>query len=179
MTDSPVRGYPNDPERNVTELTLPEPYHFADLPKLVGQRFVGNTFVIEASERQAFETVTWIDKAYVDGHPPEFPADIIEGFHSLALLDAIQKTAFRSSPTESYGFNYGLNRVRFPSQMFIGDRIVPTFVVRSVERRGPGFLVVTDCELRVEGAEKPGLVAEWVGLVLPREGYELDPAPGR
>jgi carnitine-CoA ligase len=160
----------------MTELTLPEPYHFADLPQLAGQRFVGATFVIEASERRTFETVTWIDKAYVDPDPPEFPTDIIEGFHSLSLLDALQKTAFRASPTESYAFNYGLNRVRFPSQMFVGDRIVPTFVVKSVERRGPGFLVVTDCELRVEGAAKPGLVAEWVGLVLPRDGYELDRA---
>jgi carnitine-CoA ligase len=159
----------------MTELTLPEPYHFADLPKLAGQRFVGSTFVIEPSERRSFETLTWIDKTYVDGHPPEFPADIIEGFHSLALLDALQKTAFRGSPAECYGYNYGLNHVRFPSQMFTGDRIVPTFFVKSVERRGAGFLTVTDCELRVEGAAKPGLVAEWVGLALPRKGYELDP----
>ena len=160
----------------MTKLTLPEPYRFADLPQLAGRRFVGAPFVIEASEKRTFETVTWIDDAYPDGNPPEFPADIIEGFHSLALLDAIQKTLFRASPAESYGFNYGLNRVRFPSQMFVGDRIVPTFVVRSVERKGPGFLVVNDCELRVEGAAKPGLVAEWLGLALPRDGFELDRA---
>jgi carnitine-CoA ligase len=148
-------------------------FRFAELPSLQGRRFSAPTFVIVDAERRAFESVTWIDRVYTEPDPPEFPENIIEGFHSLAMLDAIQKTAYRIDPTECYGFNYGLNHVRFPSQMFSGDRVAATFEVRSVTRRGAGYLVVTGCELRVQGAEKPGLVAEWIGFVLPRQGYEL------
>jgi acyl dehydratase len=135
-------------------------------------------FVISDAERTTFESVTWIDRVYTEPDPPEFPENIVEGFHSLAMLDAIQKTAYRIDPTECYGFNYGLDHVRFPSQMFVGDRILSTFEVRSVTRRGSGYLVTIGCELQVEGAEKPGLVAEWVVLVLPRQGFELAGSDG-
>jgi acyl dehydratase len=163
-------------------IEIPQPlpcYHFADMPMLEGKRFRLPPFVIEASEVRAFESVTWIDRVYTDPDPPEFPQDIIEGFHSLSLLDAVHKMAYRVDPAECYAFNYGLNLVRFPSPMFIGDRIVPTLEVRSVRRRGNGFLVVLACELQVEGAAKPGLVADWVVLTLPRKGFELDDEDGR
>jgi acyl dehydratase len=153
-------------------MTQPSKLKFAELPSMQGQQYVGAPFSLTADDVTAFEHVTWIDRVY-DVDPPEFPDDIIEGFHSLALLDALQKMTYRGDPDQCFGFNYGLNRVRFPSQMFVGDRIVPSFEVVSVEPRGGGFLITTACELRVEGSEKPGLVAEWVALVLPRAGFEL------
>lgn len=152
--------------------TIPT-FRFSELPSLEGRRFVAPPFVIADEERRAFETVTWIDRVYTEPDPPEFPENIIEGFHSLAMVDAIQKTAYRIDPTECYGFNYGLNRVRFASPMFVGDHILSTFEVRSVTRRGGGYLVTIACELQVEDAEKPGLVADWVVLILPRKGFEL------
>lgn len=148
-------------------------FRFSEIPQLEGRSFTAPPFVIADAERRTFESVTWIDKVYTEPDPPEFPEDIIEGFHSLAMLDAIQKTAYRIEPAECYGFNYGLNHARFPSQMFVGDRIVAKFVVRSATRRGAGYLVTIGCQLQVEGAEKPGLVAEWVVVILPRQGFEL------
>ncbi|MCL4287118.1 MAG: hypothetical protein KJ006_05675 [Thermoleophilia bacterium] len=100
--------------------------------------------------------------------PPELPAAIIEGFCSLSLIDALQRSAFRVDPEEAYGFNYGLERTRFPSPMFVGDRIIAGFDVTDVSPRGDGFLVTTHCELRVESAERPGLVTDWLTLILPR-----------
>lgn len=144
------------------------------LPSLEGRRFIGPAFAIEAAEKRTFESVTWIDDVYTEPDPVDFPEDIIEGFHSLALLDAVQKMSFLVAPRECYGFNYGLNHVRFPSQMLVGDQIVPSFEVRSVQQRGTGYLVSIGCELTVVGADKPGLVAEWLVLILPRE----DGSPG-
>jgi carnitine-CoA ligase len=152
-------------------------FSFASLPSLEGRTFTAPPFAIEQSEARAFESITWIDRVYTEPDPPEFPENILEGFHTLAMLDAVQKYAYRLDPRECYGFNYGLNHVRFPSQISIGDQIASSFEIRSVKRRGEGYLVVIHCEFRVVGAEKPGLVAEWVALILPRAGFELDELP--
>ena len=125
-------------------------------------------FVIEPLEKATFESVTWIDRVYTEPDPPEFPATLVEGLHTLSMIDAIQKTAFRIDPSATYGFNYGFNRVRFTSQVHVGDVILSKFTIVSAARRGDGYLVTMACELTVDGADKPALLAEWVVLSLER-----------
>lgn len=142
---------------------------FDEVPRLEGRRFNGITFTVDAHEQAAYERATWIDRAYPEPDPPEFPESIVEGFHSLSLLDALVRSAYRVDPAEAYGFNYGLEHTRFPSPMFIGDRIMATFDVTDVTGRGDGWLITSHVELRVEGAARPGLVTDWLNLVLPRQ----------
>ena len=148
--------------------TLGPCFAFSELPDLAGREFAGAAFVIEPHEKTAFESVTWIDRVYTEPDPPEFPATLVEGMHTLSMLDAIQKTAFRIDPPKTYGFNYGFDRVRFTSQVHVGDTLLSKFRIVSVDARGEGYLVTMGCELRVDGADKPALLAEWIVLCLQR-----------
>lgn len=145
-------------------------FAFAQIPELVGREFPGTPFVIEPQEKKDFESVTWIDRVYLEPDPPEFPDTLVEGMHTLSMIDAIQKTAFCIDPASTYGFNYGFNRVRFTSQVHVRDTIESTFTIVSADRRGDGYLMTIACELRVVGAEKPAVLAEWVVLGLERSG---------
>jgi acyl dehydratase len=144
------------------------PIAFADIPGLAGTTYEGEPFRVSEDERHTFERVTWITRAYPEPDPPEFPESILEGFHSLALLDAAATLARPFDPATTYGFNYGLDRVRFTAPIRIGDLVRSTFEVREVRERGDGYLVLRRCALTVDGADRPALVADWWVLMLPR-----------
>jgi hypothetical protein len=141
-----------------------------EIHSLVGRIYEGDPFVITREERDTFERVTWIDRAYPDPDPDGLPEDIVEGFHSLALLDAVARFASPSAMRRpGIGYNYGLDRVRFTSPIRIGDRVRSRFEVTDVSRRGNGYITRRHCELTVEGAGRPALVADWLTLWLPEQ----------
>jgi carnitine-CoA ligase len=141
---------------------------FDEIRSLEGRSFTGERFTLGRADGLLFEQATWIDRAYPDPDPPEFPPDLIEGFFSLALLDALTSFVLRFDPATTYGFNYGLDRVRFPAQLRLGDRIEPRFQVRAVTEKGPGLLVLRHCTLTAESSDRPGVVADWWTYFLPR-----------
>ncbi len=148
------------------------PIQIDEIPTLKGLSFTGEPFTISAAERDRFEQVTWIDRAYPQPDAPEFPDDILEGFHTLALLDAVATLARPFDPATTYGFNYGLDRVRFVSPVAIGDVVHSTFEIIDVRPRGKGWLVLRRCVMTVESAWRPALTADWWVLILPRENTE-------
>ena len=144
------------------------PVRYDEIPQLQGRRWTGEPFTVERAERELFERVTWVDRAYPGPDPPEFPPDIVEGFHVLALLDAVSTMTMPFDRSSAYGYNYGFDRVRFVSPVMVGDRVVPSFEVLEVRPKGPGQLILRHCELRVEGSDRPALVADWWVYMLPR-----------
>ncbi|MGN6680270.1 MAG: MaoC/PaaZ C-terminal domain-containing protein [Streptosporangiaceae bacterium] len=149
-------------------MTTQRPGASGDYYDLVGTTYEGEPFVITREERDAFERVTWIDRAYPDPDPAGFPEDMIEGFHSLALLDAVSRLASPSSVRRpGVGYNYGLDRVRFTSPIHIGDRLRSRFEVTDVRPRGRGYVTRRHCEVTVDGAGRPALVADWLTMWLP------------
>jgi acyl dehydratase len=144
------------------------PIALADIPTLKGTSFRGEPFVVTEAERDEFERVTWVTRAYPEPDAPQFPEGIIEGFHSLALLDAVATLARPFDPATTYGYNYGLDRVRFISPILIGDEVHSEFEVRDVVPKDPGWLILRRCVLTVGGASRPALVADWWLYILPR-----------
>jgi acyl dehydratase len=61
------------------------------------------------------------------------------------------------------GLNYGLNRVRFTNPVRAGARIRSKSTVKSVEDVPGGVQVTWLVTVELENAEKPALVAEWIG----------------
>lgn len=141
---------------------------FDDIPSLQGRRFVGETFSLTVEDIARFEHATWVDRAYPADGPSEFPKDIVEGFFSLSLIDALARFTFPFDGESCWGLNYGLDRVRFIAPFFAGDEIRPEFEIREVRPKGPGYLVLRHCTLTSEGADRPGMVADWWAYVLPR-----------
>ncbi len=62
--------------------------------------------------------------------------------------------------------NYGLDRVRFPHPVKAGQRVRNRAVLKRIEKKGfRRVLVSVENTLEVEGAEKPAMVAEVLGLI--------------
>jgi acyl dehydratase len=139
-----------------------------DIPHLAGTSFRGASIIVTEQERDLFEHVTWVDRAYPGPDPPEFPARIIEGFHTLALIDAMAVLVQPFDPATTYAYNYGLDRVRWVSPVTIGDQLEPWFECVEVTEKGTGWLVRRRVTVSVVAAERLAMVADWLVYVLPR-----------
>lgn len=135
---------------------------------LAGLTYAGATVIVTEEDRDRFEHVTYVDRAYPDPDAPEFPADIVEGFHTLALLDAMSVLARPFDPATTYAFNYGLDRVRWVSPVMIGEELQSWFEVVDVTPKNDGWLVRRQCTLTVSGSDRPAVIADWLIYVLPR-----------
>ena len=72
------------------------------------------------------------------------------------LIDAI---------TGSQAINYGSDKVRFLQPVKVGSRIRAHAVLKSVDERAPGqVLVKTRFTVEIEGEDKPAMVAEILSL---------------
>lgn len=92
-----------------------------------------------------------------------FGKTVAHGFLTLSLLVHLWNQA---SPDVHDGVtvNYGLNRVRFPSPVFSGDRIRARFTVTSVENTPAGERATIAAEVEREGGDKPVCIAELLFL---------------
>ncbi len=106
-----------------------------------------------------------VDPERAAGTP--FGGTIAHGFLLLSLLPGLQATSDRPArPGVRMVVNYGLDRVRFVAPVRSGSRVRARSVVVSVAEKRPGQIQQTsDVTLEIEGAEKPALVASWIGLV--------------
>ncbi len=139
-----------------------------EIPHLKGRTHDGVPLIVTRDERDQFERLTLIDRAHPEPDPADFPTDIVEGFHTLALLDAMTTLAAPFDPATTYGYNYGLDRVRWVSPVRIGDELHSRFECTDVTAKGDGWLVRYSCTVTVAGAATPTMVADWLVYVLPR-----------
>lgn len=135
----------------------------------VGQTlFTSPWTTVDQDHLQQFAWSTYLDPEHTDltvSRNNPLGSDLVDGFLLLSLLTSLH---FNNSPFNAeglYGLNYGLDRVRFTSPVFVGENIRCVCVVESVEAKGNGrFLIKTANTLEVEGREKPAMVAEWISL---------------
>jgi acyl dehydratase len=112
---------------------------------------------------KAIDDFQWIhvDRERAKGSP--FGGTIAHGFLTLSLLSHLSERTFGFSDRRM-GVNYGLNRVRFTAPLPSGSRVRARFTLEKFERLADGGIQVTwNTVLEREGAEKPVLVAEWLG----------------
>jgi acyl dehydratase len=94
---------------------------------------------------------------------------IAPGFWTVSMLTHLSRNATGADcPAGAVlAINYGFDRVRFPGPVRVGARIRIKFKLLEVApREGGRFLVRTESTIEVEGQEKPGLVAEWMILLV-------------
>lgn len=151
-----------------------QPLGFDEIPSLQGRTFTLSGVRIGLGDKKVFDDVSGVTETYEGQLATEYADDMIEGFHSLSLLDYLINKVIHIDPNQAYGFNYGLDRVRFPSVTRADTDLTFTVHVASVQERGEGYLVTYECQLGVDGADKPGMTAEWLAYVLPRveEGFK-------
>jgi acyl dehydratase len=93
----------------------------------------------------------------------EMGGTIAHGLLTLSLLPGLTASTFQIQGA-ARALNYGFDRVRFISPVPAGARIRSRHLLKAVEPKAGGVAVTQTCTLEIEGADKPALVCDWVGV---------------
>jgi len=111
---------------------------------------------------EAIDDPQWIHVDPQRAKSGPFGTTIAHGFLTLSLLSHLIESTF-SFDDRRMGVNYGLNRVRFTAPVPSGSRVRAHFVLGSWERKDDMIQTVWNVTVEIEGADKPALIAEWIG----------------
>ena len=114
-----------------------------------------NTFAEAADDHQ------WIHVDPVRAAEGPFGGTIAHGYLTLALVIPLFNKLLEIRGV-TMSINYGLNRVRFPAPVRVGDEIRLHGVVAAAEEVAGGAQLTLDFTVEVLGAEKPACVAQAV-----------------
>jgi acyl dehydratase len=88
-----------------------------------------------------------------------FGGTIAHGYFTLSLAPRFSYDTYHFDGF-AFGVNYGLNRVRFPAPMPVGQKVRMRSKLLSVEDVPGGIQLVTQMTFECEGVDKPVCVAE-------------------
>lgn len=140
----------------------------ADLPDLVNIELGPTQPVMVSQDRidgfaRDTDDFQWIHTEPVRAAAGPFGACIAQGFLTLALLSKFLHELIDVRDATA-AINYGLNRVRFPSPVAVGDPLSATVRVIDVRQDPRGVLLTATVVMTAEGAQKPACVAESLTL---------------
>lgn len=144
--------------------------HIDDIEKLVGQEVgVSDWLTIDQERVNGFaDTTNDHNPLHVDvdgAKDGPFGGTIAHGFLSLSLLSHFSYELELIPKGIAYGLNYGLDKVRFISPVPVGARVRNRMELIGVEDKGGGRKVLkTRNTIEIEGADRPAMVAEWLGM---------------
>lgn len=93
-----------------------------------------------------------------------FGGTIAHGYYTLSLAPRFSYDMFKFEGF-AFGVNYGLNRVRFPAPMPVGQRVRMRATLKAVEEIPGGAQLTSELTFEREGGEKPVCVAESLARV--------------
>lgn len=95
-----------------------------------------------------------------------FGGAIAHGFLTMSMLSVFNYEVIPTIEGATMGVNYGFDRLRFISPVRAGSRIRGRFVLTEAKMRSANELMSrTGVTVEIEGADKPALIADWIGLV--------------
>lgn len=158
-----------DATEDTTDLT------FAGL-KVGDEYYVSDWFELDAEHLREFAHSTYLDPEHVDltvSRNNPYGSDLVDGFWMLSMLLHFNfKYGSRQTDTE-YGFNYGVDGVRFTAPLMLGERIRVRSHIERIREHAQGTLLSTRNIMEIEGKEKPCMVATMHTLRIdPSEGAE-------
>jgi acyl dehydratase len=90
---------------------------------------------------------------------------IAHGYLTLALVPTLAGQVFDFSAWGTL-INYGLEKVRFPNPVRVGDRVRARVRLADVADKAGGILVTLDLTMEIEGQERPGCISRVLILLL-------------
>ncbi len=90
-----------------------------------------------------------------------FGGPIAHGYFTISLAPVLHAQILRVDGV-TMGVNYGLNKLRFPSPVPVGGKVVLSASLAAVDEIAGGAQVTIDLVFQVEGAPKPACVAQAV-----------------
>ena len=93
---------------------------------------------------------------------------IAHGFLTLSMMSMLSaKNGGIKLDNAVMGINYGLDKVRFITPVKVGNRIRARFQLVSAEEKKPKhYLMKHNVTIEIDGADKPALIAEWLGMTV-------------
>ncbi len=142
------------------------------LADLVGRELGLSEWMTVSQERiQKFADAT-DDQQFIHVTPERartespFGGTIAHGFLLLSLLSSMAYEAVPRIKGELMAMNYGFEKVRFLSPVKSGSRVRGRFALNSYEQISADRIRLQwSVQVEVEGAEKPALVADWLGII--------------
>ena len=141
-----------------------------ELQSLIGHEVgVSKWFEITQARIDAFADATedWqfihVDPEAAKATP--FGGTIAHGFLTLSLASAMSYDAVKPLEGVVMGVNYGFDKLRFLAPVPAGSKVRGRFKLLSAEDKGGGrWLLKHELTIEIDGAEKPALIAEWLGM---------------
>ena len=144
------------------------PVTFDQVEQLLGHQDVSGWVTIDREHLREFAHATYLDPAYVDLTPSRNHAlgpDLVDGFLLLSLLVHFEFAVPLVQTDGRYGYNYGLDRVRFTAPVFAGQVVRVRREVVDVRRKSASRVLVTvDHQMEAEGSAAPVMIARWLML---------------
>jgi len=88
-----------------------------------------------------------------------FGGTIAHGYYTLSLLPKFSYSMY-SFDGFAFGLNYGLNKVRFPAPLPVGQKVRMRAELVAVDDVPGGVQITTKATFETEGGDKPVCVAE-------------------
>ena len=152
------------------------PTPVSDLGGLIGQEIgVSRWITVDQTRIDAFAEITE-DRQFIHIDPAAaaqtpFGGTIAHGFLTLSLLSAMTYDAVPPLQGVVMGVNYGFDRLRFLAPVPAGSKVRGRFKLMSAEDKGGGrWLLKHEVTVEIQGAEKPALIAEWLGMQVVGQG---------
>jgi acyl dehydratase len=118
---------------------------------------------VTQEEIDSFADVTgdhqWIHVDPERAKETPFGGTIAHGYYTLALAPMFSYGLFTFEGF-AFAMNYGLNRVRFPAPMPVGDKVRMRAKLASVDHVQGGVQITTELTFERTGGDKPVCVAE-------------------
>ena len=138
-----------------------------ELEARVGEEIAVSPWLEITQERidtfaKAIDDFQWIhvDRERATASP--FGGTIAHGFLTLSILSHLAERTFSFSDRKM-GINYGLNCVRFTAPVKSGSRVRARFTLAAYDKLEGGVQVTWSATVEIEDADKPALIAEWIG----------------
>ena len=142
----------------------------SDLPSLIGQEVgVSRWIEVDQARIDAFARITE-DEQFIHVDPERakstpFGGTIAHGFLTLSLASTMSYDAVAPLDGMVMGVNYGFDKLRFLAPVPAGSKVRGRFKLLSAEDKGGGrWLLKHELTVEIEGADKPALIAEWLGM---------------
>jgi acyl dehydratase len=127
---------------------------------------------VTQKEVDAFADLTgdhqWIHVDPERARNTPFGGTIAHGYLTLSLGPALTEQVFELKGF-AFAVNYGLNKVRFPAPLPVGDRVRVHAKLKALEDVPGGAQMTTELTFEREGGDKPVCVAETLARVYAAE----------
>lgn len=125
--------------------------------------YLSDWFELDEAHLREFSHSTYLDEGHVDltiSKNQPLGANLVDGFWMVSMLLYFNYKYGRRPSDAEYGFNYGLDRVRFTAPLMLGERVRVRAVIKELRDHRDGVVVVTTNTMEIEGKDRPCMIAD-------------------